>query len=159
MIKHHRVQMRPVAVRARFWVTESFSTGRAKSEMPAMTRAHYSILAPFHHPHTSVILWVGQTFMTGALGKLARRAPGAGSRKERAGQGGDRTTNSPEVHRLHANGAIPHALEPGLLRIFRGSTLPPPLPVAKAAPSIPLEGLRRRTRPPSRRQGLAEEGA
>lgn len=40
MIKHHRVQMKPVQVRAKFWVKESFSAGRAKSEMPAMTRAH-----------------------------------------------------------------------------------------------------------------------
>lgn len=28
MMKHHRVQMAPVAVRARFWVRESFSAGR-----------------------------------------------------------------------------------------------------------------------------------
>ena len=40
MIKHHRVQIRPVAVRATFWVTESFSAGRAKSETPARTRHH-----------------------------------------------------------------------------------------------------------------------
>src|SRR5690606_945387 len=41
IIKHHRVQMRPVQVRAMFWVTESFSAGRAKSEMPAITSAHF----------------------------------------------------------------------------------------------------------------------
>lgn len=41
MIKHQRVQMAPVAIRAPFWVSESFSAGRLKSEMPAMTSAHY----------------------------------------------------------------------------------------------------------------------
>lgn len=40
MIKHQRVQMRPVQVRAKFWVKESFSAGRAKSAIPAMTIAH-----------------------------------------------------------------------------------------------------------------------
>ena len=33
--------MVPVAVRAAFCVRESFSAGRAKSAMPAMTRAHW----------------------------------------------------------------------------------------------------------------------
>lgn len=33
--------MAPVAVRAAFWVKESFSAGRAKSPMPARTRAHF----------------------------------------------------------------------------------------------------------------------
>ena len=41
MTKHHRVQIVPVATRARFWVKESFSAGRARSEMPAMTRDHW----------------------------------------------------------------------------------------------------------------------
>lgn len=41
MIKHHRVQMIPVAVRAAFWVRESFSAGRARSEIPAKTSAHW----------------------------------------------------------------------------------------------------------------------
>lgn len=41
IIKHQRVQMAPVAIRAAFWVRDSFSAGRAKSEIPAMTRAHY----------------------------------------------------------------------------------------------------------------------
>lgn len=40
MMRHQRVQMKPVAVRAAFWVRESFSAGRAKSETPARTRAH-----------------------------------------------------------------------------------------------------------------------
>lgn len=40
MIKHQRVQIAPVAIRAAFWVRESFSAGRAKSETPAITRAH-----------------------------------------------------------------------------------------------------------------------
>jgi hypothetical protein len=40
-MKHHRVQMAPVAVSARFCVSDSFSTGRAKSEMPARTMAHW----------------------------------------------------------------------------------------------------------------------
>lgn len=41
MMKHQRVQIMPVQVRAKFCVKESFSAGRAKSEMPARTRAHY----------------------------------------------------------------------------------------------------------------------
>jgi hypothetical protein len=41
MIKHHRVQMAPVQVRAKFWVRERFSAGRAKSAIPARTRHHY----------------------------------------------------------------------------------------------------------------------
>ena len=40
MTKHQRVQMRPVQVRAKFWVKESFSAGRAKSDTPARTRDH-----------------------------------------------------------------------------------------------------------------------
>jgi hypothetical protein len=43
MIKHQRVQMRPVQVRAKFWVKESFSAGRAKSAIPAMTIAHCKV--------------------------------------------------------------------------------------------------------------------
>jgi hypothetical protein len=45
MIKHQRVQMAPVAVRAPFCVRESFSAGRWKSEIPAMTRAHYPFIS------------------------------------------------------------------------------------------------------------------
>lgn len=45
MIKHQRVQMAPVAVRAAFWVRERDSAGRAKSETPARTRAHWFELA------------------------------------------------------------------------------------------------------------------
>ncbi len=41
MIKHHRVQIAPVAVRATFWVRESFSAGRVKSAIPEMTIPHY----------------------------------------------------------------------------------------------------------------------
>lgn len=41
MIKHHLVQIAPVAVKARFCVRERFSAGRERSLMPAMTRAHY----------------------------------------------------------------------------------------------------------------------
>lgn len=44
MIKHHRVQIAPVAVRARFCVRESFSAGRAKSATPARTSPHYQLL-------------------------------------------------------------------------------------------------------------------
>lgn len=69
---HHRVQMRPVAVRARFWVTESFSTGRAKSEMPAMTRDHCDRGLVPTQPlgGTSSIDSYVRTFMTGALRKV-----------------------------------------------------------------------------------------
>ncbi|KAJ0163590.1 hypothetical protein CTA2_2745 [Colletotrichum tanaceti] len=44
MIRHQRVQMMPVAVRAAFWVRDSFSAGRAKSATPARTRAHCRFL-------------------------------------------------------------------------------------------------------------------
>jgi hypothetical protein len=44
MIRHQRVQMAPVAVRAAFWVSESVSAGRQKSETPARTRAHWGVL-------------------------------------------------------------------------------------------------------------------
>jgi hypothetical protein len=37
--------MAPVAVRAPFCVRESFSAGRWKSEIPAMTRAHYPFIS------------------------------------------------------------------------------------------------------------------
>lgn len=40
MIKHHRVQIIPVAVRARFCVRESFSAGRYISPIPAITIDH-----------------------------------------------------------------------------------------------------------------------
>lgn len=40
IMKHHRVQMAPVAVKAMFCVRESFSAGRWKSLIPAITRAH-----------------------------------------------------------------------------------------------------------------------
>lgn len=45
MIKHHRVQINPVAVRAAFWVRESFSTGRYMSEMPARTIDHFQFVS------------------------------------------------------------------------------------------------------------------
>lgn len=40
IMKHQRVQIAPVAVRARFCVRERFSTGRQKSLMPARTMDH-----------------------------------------------------------------------------------------------------------------------
>lgn len=43
IIKHHRVQIAPVQESAKFWVRDSFSAGRAKSEIPARTRDHYNI--------------------------------------------------------------------------------------------------------------------
>ncbi len=70
MIKHHRVQMRPVQVRAMFWVRESFSAGRAKSEIPAMTMAHYTRrMASQHNTQKARNHHSGRdqrTFMTGA---------------------------------------------------------------------------------------------
>lgn len=42
MTKHQRVQIVPVAMRARFCWREMVSAGRAKSETPAMTRPHCS---------------------------------------------------------------------------------------------------------------------
>ena len=35
--------MNPVAARAKFWGTESFSAGRERSLTPAMTRAHLAV--------------------------------------------------------------------------------------------------------------------
>lgn len=64
--------------------------------------------------------------------------------------------NSPEVHRLYADGAIPHALEPGLLCLLpRRRALPPP-PAPSAAPR-PGRTLLARARPPRRGQRLAAE--
>jgi len=40
MMKHQRVQIRPVAVRAAFWERERSFAGRAKSAAPARTRPH-----------------------------------------------------------------------------------------------------------------------
>lgn len=60
-MRHQRVQIRPVAVRAPFCWRESFSAGRAKSAMPARTRAHFmtgaqkwTVLKPMGLSH---ILW------------------------------------------------------------------------------------------------------
>lgn len=39
-MKHHRVQMAPVAISATFCVRDRLSAGRAKSEMPVSTSAH-----------------------------------------------------------------------------------------------------------------------
>ena len=44
IIRHHLVQIAPVHVRAKFWVRESFSAGRARSAIPAKTRDHYCVL-------------------------------------------------------------------------------------------------------------------
>lgn len=44
MMKHHLVQMMPVAVKARFWVRDRFSAGRDRSLMPARTMAHWEQL-------------------------------------------------------------------------------------------------------------------
>ena len=41
IIKHHLVQIRPVAVRARFCVKDNFSAGRARSDIPARTIHHF----------------------------------------------------------------------------------------------------------------------
>lgn len=76
MIIHQRVQMAPVAMRAPFCVRESFSAGRWKSEIPAMTRPHCASLAI---PSIQRVLYqlsqnparvtsvVAHTFITGAL--------------------------------------------------------------------------------------------
>lgn len=41
IMKHHLVQMEPVAIRAMFCVRDSFSAGRRKSEAPASTTPHF----------------------------------------------------------------------------------------------------------------------
>lgn len=51
IIMHQRVQMAPVPIRAAFWVRESFSAGRVKSAIPAMTRHHYKIRISFAFFH------------------------------------------------------------------------------------------------------------
>lgn len=43
MIKHHRVQMAPVAMSARFCWRERFWAGRKKSDTPASTSPHCSL--------------------------------------------------------------------------------------------------------------------
>lgn len=45
MTKHHRVQMAPVHMSAKFWVRESDSAGRAKSAAPARTSPHCCLSA------------------------------------------------------------------------------------------------------------------
>lgn len=55
MIKHHLVQIAPVAVSARFCTSESFSAGLAKSLIPARTRAHYDSLKAA--ARTSIVIW------------------------------------------------------------------------------------------------------
>lgn len=74
MIMHQRVQMAPVAMRAPFCVRESFSAGRWKSEIPAMTRPHcatfsYAINRVFQPSQNSARVTgvVPHTFITGAL--------------------------------------------------------------------------------------------
>jgi len=43
IIRHHRTQIKPVAVNAAFWETLSLSAGRLKSFKPATTKAHFII--------------------------------------------------------------------------------------------------------------------
>ena len=50
MMKHHRVQIAPVHVRAIFCVRESFSAGLVKSLAPARTRVHYPMLDTLLRP-------------------------------------------------------------------------------------------------------------
>ncbi len=45
MIRHHLVQITPVAVRAAFWVKDNVSAGRQKSETPARTSAHGMVVS------------------------------------------------------------------------------------------------------------------
>ena len=40
MTKHHRVQIMPVAISARFCCSERDSAGRVKSDAPAITKPH-----------------------------------------------------------------------------------------------------------------------
>ncbi len=49
MMKHHRVHIAPVAVKARFCVRERFSAGRQKSLTPARTSDHYSTAKIAHN--------------------------------------------------------------------------------------------------------------
>jgi hypothetical protein len=55
MTKHHLVQIEPVAIRARFWVMESLSAGRTKSDAPARTTPHFMTGALSDANETSVI--------------------------------------------------------------------------------------------------------
>ena len=126
MIRHHRVQMMPVHVRAMFCVSESFSAGRKKSLTPASTidhcRAFPSALQSVSRRPTigGFVLWGGggggglggkvRTFITGALTIRSLAVANVGRRELRP------HTCSPEVHRLNANGAIPEFLEHCRLR-------------------------------------------
>lgn len=79
MIKHQRVQMAPVAVKAAFWVRERVSAGRQKSETPARTSAHCYVIVSYifevrlNNEARRVgprVLGVLCTFMTGALSQI-----------------------------------------------------------------------------------------
>lgn len=52
IIRHHLVQIAPVAMRAAFCVRDSLSAGRAMSERPAKTRTHCRLneLLVYHVP-------------------------------------------------------------------------------------------------------------
>lgn len=63
------------------------------------------------------------------------------------------------MHRLHANRAIPHPLEPALALPRSGAALPPPLAVPpEPAPEVGLVAGAGDARPPRGGEGLAEEG-
>lgn len=142
MIKHQRVQIAPVAIRAAFWVRDSFSAGRLKSEIPAMTRAHCSIMFRQQRLlkgiqvqpesivcHKNKIAAVRQalsnhgaresyrTFITGALQSQEHQQ--ASSEVNKIWH--KRSHVLPEMHSLHTNRAVPHALKGTLL--LRGAGL------------------------------------
>ena len=95
--KHHLVHIAPVPIRARFCVRDSVSAGRAKSLIPARTRAHY------HHVNImSVRLSVMAKYLHDRCPArtLAFILPTIG-------------TNGiiPEMHRLDTHRAVPQSLD------------------------------------------------
>lgn len=153
MIKHQRVQMKPVAVRAAFWVRDSFSAGRKKSDTPARTTAHCVEVVYNCQPAGSAVT---STYLFIQMSRNQRLSAylhdGCPMRKEKeavlakgpytrlqtwnhaaAPLDNQRPTrpsgkDSPEMHRLDTDGAVPQALEEARvgLSLRSGAALPPP---------------------------------
>ncbi len=122
-----------MAVRAAFWDRESLSAGRAKSPIPAITRAHFITGAlVVGDAAVSVVQDHGRTGWGGLVRRdMATHEICGGEREDRANMDGRPAAGqhlhwrlvgySPEVYGLEADGRIPHALEPALLLLCRGA--------------------------------------
>lgn len=100
MTKHHRVQIRPVAMSAKFCCSEIDSAGRKKSPTPAMTR-----------PHCINSVSELSLSQTRKLPQPPRRAQTHLHNRR------------PEVHRLRANGRVPQLRERALRHLSGGGGL------------------------------------